>query len=234
MLAARDDDERRSHAQPTLHDLVNAGAAGQPVDVLVGDLDDVRQRDETLEGGEGRLGFAHDRGARVRVEAHERVLAAAGQRVKNGGGARLDDRRNRARLDDLSGRRNGDWWSRRPLQVEGVGGCPRLVQAGQRRRRVRGTARGPGDVHAGIVHVEVDEAAALVQTDPGRQRHRAAEATQRQGDVRGRATWDLNGEVRLLVRDDDVDERLADRENVGSRLHRHGVSSPACERIYRM
>ena len=89
-------------------------------------------------------------------------------------------------------------------------------------------------MHAGIVHVEVDEAAALVQTDPGRQRHRAAEATQRQGDVRGRATWDLNGEVRLLVRDDDVDERLADRENVGSRLHRHGVSSPACERIYRM
>ena len=81
MLAARDDHEGGAHAQPTLHDLVDAGAAGQPVDVLVGDLDDVRQGDEAFEGSERRRGLAHDRGARVRVEAHERVLAAAGQRV---------------------------------------------------------------------------------------------------------------------------------------------------------
>ena len=234
MLAARDHHERRSHTQPTIHDLVDGGAARQPFDVLIRHLDDVRQRNETLKGGQCCLRLPHDRGTRVRIEAHERVLASTGQRIEDRRSTGLDDRGDRTGLKDLSGRRNLDRRSRRPLQVEGVGGCARFVQACQGRRRVRGTARGGGDVHVGIVHVEVDEAAALVQTDPRRQSHRPTQTPQRQGDVRGRATGDLNGEVGLLIRDDDVDERLADSENVGARLHRHGVSSPVCERIYRM
>ncbi len=213
-----DDGEPGAECRPPGHHLRGRLAGVEPLDVVLGALDDVGQGHELLDTGPHGIGAAHDRGAHVGV-----VRDAAGNAGAVHGGGDLGvarGERGADRADVHVGGALGQLHRRKvPVQVEDVGRGARLVDGrGGRGRRVRRVGAAREQLHAAGLDVLGAPDAVGVGADEGGEPRVVAQSGEPERDV-GRRPADVLGG--LAVRGvHDVDEQLADdHDRCGAGAH---------------